>query len=350
MVVLIAATISGDARVPTHGAREPSRMTLEACEMGTEDNHPSRRCHLSGALRPSGDNAPDRVVADLAADELGVLSHAELLGCGLTRDGIRWRARSGRIHRLYEGVYAVGHEAISLEGRFLAAVKACAPAVLSRYAAAAEWGFVEWDGRYPQVMVCDTTPRTHPGIRVHRTKYLDPKDVRHKDGIPLTSPGRTLLDLATDFPYPALRRAARQAISMELVSVRQLVEILRRLPKQPGAGKLRRIVAQGAPPTRSDLEDAVLDLILEAGLPAPDVNRALWLDGRKVVPDFRWPEKTLVVEADSRKWHDNELAREDDAERQALLEAHGERVIRITWKQAFGDRARTKTRLLAANS
>ena len=89
----------------------------------------------------------------------------------------------------------------------------------------------------------------------------------------------------------------------------------------------------------------MLDLILRGGHVHPDVNVPLRLEGRRVVPDFRWPEQRLVVEADSRQWHDNPLAREDDAERQALLEAHGERVLRVTWAQAIARPTPTLTRL-----
>jgi len=78
------------------------------------------------------------------------------------------------------------------------------------------------------------------------------------------------------------------------------------------------------------------------------VNVAMILDGRRVVPDFRWPDRRLIVEADGRIWHDNKLAREDDADRQALLEMHGERVVRVTWEQAISDRPRTIKRLRAA--
>ena len=83
----------------------------------------------------------------------------------------------------------------------------------------------------------------------------------------------------------------------------------------------------------------MLDLMLRGGLAHPQVNEPLRLSGRRVVPDFRWPEQRLVVEADGAAWHDNQLAREDDAERQALLEAHGERVLRVTWDQAIARRA-----------
>ena len=64
------------------------------------------------------------------------------------------------------------------------------------------------------------------------------------------------------------------------------------------------------------------------------MNKPIWLSGRRIVPDFRWPEQRLVIEADGGAWHDHKLARENDAERQAWLEAHGEQVVRVTWDQA----------------
>jgi Protein of unknown function (DUF559) len=300
-------------------------------------------------MRVEPDNDPDRNVSRLASEEWGVLSLDELRGCGLSEDMIFRRVRRGRLHGLHRGVFAVGHANVSLEGRWLAAVKACgAGAVLSHFSAAALWEMVEWDGRRPEVTVKDTTPRVHTGIRVHRTLYLDANDVRRQSGIPVTSPARTGLDLCSQLPEPGARRAIRKGISDRWLNVRQLIEILDRQARRPGARRLCRIVAGGAVPTRTELEDIVLDVILAAGLPRPHVNVPLRLDGRRVVPDFRWPDRKLIVEADSRTWHDNKLAREDDAERQALLEAHGERVVRVTWEQAVSDRSRTIKRLRAA--
>jgi Transcriptional regulator, AbiEi antitoxin/Protein of unknown function (DUF559) len=295
------------------------------------------------------DNLADRRVAGAAAEEWGVLSLAELRHCGLTKRAIAVRVRRGWLHRLHQGVYAVGHARIPLEGRFLAAVKACGPgAVLSHYSAASLLGMVQWEERFLEVTVCDTTPRVHRGIRVHRTRCLEHRDVRDWHGIPVTSPARTALDLASQLPFHAARRATRQALSLGLLSVGDLLEILHRQGTRPGARTLRRIVAGGVMPTRSLLEDVVLELILEAGLAMPDVNLPMVLDGRRVVPDFRWPELRLVVEADGAAWHDNELARHDDAERQAILERAGERVLRVSWRQAIGRRAQTITRLREA--
>jgi very-short-patch-repair endonuclease len=134
------------------------------------------------------------------------------------------------------------------------------------------------------------------------------------------------------------------------VSVHSLVEASRSFRGRRGIRKLRTILASGPAPTRSELEDIVLDLILRAGLAHPSVNAPLTLGGRRVVPDFRWPEQRLVVEADGAVWHDNPTARADDAERQALLEAAGERVVRITWQQAIARPDETLARLRAAGA
>jgi hypothetical protein len=156
------------------------------------------------------------------------------------------------------------------------------------------------------------------------------------------------VDLAAVVPYKLLRRAVRQAQSLQRVNVPQLVATIRRLGPQRGVANLNGILATGPAPTRSVLEDVVLDLILAAGLARPEVNKPLLLARRRVIPDFRWPEQRVVVEADGGAWHDNRTAREDDAERQAILEAHGERVLRVTWAQAITQPSQTLTRLRAA--
>jgi len=107
-------------------------------------------------------------------------------------------------------------------------------------------------------------------------------------------------------------------------------------------------VAARACPTRSELEDRLLDLVLNAGLPEPRVNAEVVLGGRRVVPDLYWRDRRLVVEADGAAWHDNRVAREADAERQALLEAHGERVLRVTWEQTVRRPQQTLERIRAA--
>jgi hypothetical protein len=297
------------------------------------------------------DTRPDVLVADRAGGQWGVLSREELRECGLSLKAVVGRVRKGHLHALYPGVYAVGHANPQVEGRLLAAVKACGPgAVLSHFSAAALYELVRWDGRYPEVTVPGTATRTHSGLRVHRTSVLEARDTARHKRIPITSPARTLIDLASTFEYRPLRRAVRHAQSLGLVTIGQLVEAVDRLRPRRGVTKLARILASGPAPTRSELEDAVLDLLLSGGLAPPEVNVPLKVAGRRVIPDFRWPAQRLVIEADGAAWHDSRLAREDDADRQALLEAHGERVLRVSWTQAIARRGETLARIRAAGA
>ncbi|MFL5891343.1 MAG: DUF559 domain-containing protein [Solirubrobacterales bacterium] len=220
-------------------------------------------------------------------------------------------------------------------------------AVLSHFSAATLWEFVDWDGRHPEVTVRRVGARRREGIRIHRTNELERRDVMRHKGIPVTSPTRTLIDLASVVNYKLLRTAVRRSLARHRTSVRQLATASRRLGPRRGSGNLRRLLATAAP-TRSELEDVVFDLIMDAGFVRPDVNRPLLLAERRVIPDFRWPEPRVVVEADRRAWHDNPIARADDAERQALLEAHGDRVLRVTWTQAVRKPAETVARIQAA--
>jgi hypothetical protein len=236
-----------------------------------------------------------------------------------------------------------------MQGRLLAAVKSIGRgAVLSHFSAAALWRFVDWDNRYPEVVIPRSGASSHNGIRVHRTSSLEPRDIARHEGIPVTAPARTLVDLAAVVNHHLLRSAVRRAQSVRRVNVPQLASTLRRLGPHRGARNLNRILATGPAPTRTELEDVVFDLILDGGLAPPDVNKPLLVAGRRLIPDFRWPEHHVVVEADGGAWHDNQLAREDDAERQALLEAHGERVLRVTWHQAITRSTQTIDRLRAA--
>jgi hypothetical protein len=314
------------------------------------------RAHYAetGVVQPETEqlrSRPDGRIALAAARTWSVLSTAELRKCGLTDDGIWVRVRNGRLHPLHRGVYAVGHARPPLEGCFLGAVKACGgDALLGRVAAGAKWELVRWDHRLPEVLVPGRDAPEHPQINAYTTTFLPQEDVTVRDGIPITSPLRTLLDLAAVLDPKTLRRAVREAQSRKLVDLAELAARLRGPGPKRGRARLRRIIATGPAPTRSELEDVVLDLLLGGGIAHPRVNEPLWIDGRRVIPDFHWPEQHLVLEADGAAWHDNPLAREDDIERQALLEAHGERVLRVTWEQAVGRGAETLRRVRAAGA
>jgi len=248
------------------------------------------------------------------------------------------------MHLVHPGVYSLGHAGLTLRGRFLAAVKACGHgAVLSHRSAAVLWGLLRWDeGWLPEVTVPTGHTRKIPGIAIHRTRV--PFEVIRFDAIPVTTPARTLVDLSSMLPFKPLRRAVREAMALKRVTVRELVAIGGR----KGGAKLTEILADGYVPTRTELEDAVHDVIRRGGFIDPVVNRDMIVGGRRTRPDFLWPDHHLVVEADGRAWHDHRLAREDDAEKQARLEAAGYRVLRVTWQQAIAHPEQTIARLRAA--
>ena len=276
----------------------------------------------------------DRRVAALAAGSEGVLEGGELRSCGLDRHAIELRSRNGRLHRTHHNVYAVGHPNLSLTGRFIAAYKACdGHAALSHRAMAAHTEIRSWTGGDIELTALDGLDHDHDGIKVHRSAYITRADCMIRDGILMTKPTWTVVALAAVLSHQDLRAATRTALGRQLTSVRSILELLDRLGPVRGSRVMRVILARGLP-TRSELEDVMLGVILAGGFAMPDVNKPLYLEGRKVVPDFRWPEQRLVLEADGARWHDDALARADDAERQALLEAYGETVLRGRWDQA----------------
>ena len=252
---------------------------------------------------------------------------------------------------MYLGVYAVGHADATREARAMAAVLACGKrAYLSWFWAAMLGEYLPWEERLPDVTVVATKARTVQGIQVHRARSLHWRDTTHHHGIPVTSPERTLLDLATVLSPGALRSAARRAQAAHRVSVRQLIEVVERSNGHPGTGALRAVIADGPAPTRSRLEDRLLDLLDRAGVERPEINAALRLDGRTIIPDFLWRAQRLAIEADSERSHEHKLTRENDADKQAILEARGWRVLRIDYQQVRHHPQQTLARIRAALS
>jgi hypothetical protein len=280
-----------------------------------------------------------------------VLSLDELFACGMSEAGVARRVAAGQLHRIHRGVYAVGHPGLTQHGRWLAAVKACGDgALLSHRSAAMLFGFADREDRRPDVLVPETRGRTVAGIRTHRARILHPDDVRRHRGIPTTSPERAILDCAATSSDRAVRRMMSRAQALNLTNQRRLAALLDRAATRAGSARYARVLASSPPATRTELEDRVHDVILAGGFAPPDVNVGLWLGGRRVIPDFRWPQERLVIEADSRRWHGNPQAVADDEERQALLEAHGERVLRVTWEQAVAHAVATITRIARAGA
>jgi hypothetical protein len=292
----------------------------------------------------------DRLVADLATAQYGVVSRAQLVALGLGGAGVQSRVRRGRLHALHRGVYAVGHAAVGVDGRRLAAVLACGRgAVLSHRSAADLWGLRLSDTARLEVTVPTRGGRRRRGaIVVHRSAF-EPFEATIRRGIPVTTPARTLLDLAEVVSRRALERAADQSEALRLFDLAALETVLRAHPDRHGAARLRRLLAAyevGEQLTRSELEDRFVALCRRAGVPRPGINARV--AGLEV--DFYWPEARLVAEVDGLRHHHTRAAFERDRARDTRLMLHGLRVVRFTHRRIVrepGEIART-LRALAA--
>lgn len=266
----------------------------------------------------------DHVVARRAAASHGVLSREALLAAGLTRHGIAHRVAAGRLHRRHPGVYAVGHPGLTPLGRRLAAVVGCgAGAAVSHEDAAILWALLpDRDG--PVHVTRGPGHRRGPaGVVLHRTRRLGPPDVGHVDGVPVTTPVRTLLDLAAS-GHPALPRALNEAQVTKLVS---LDALLTYAGGKPGARAIRALATETPGYTRSRAERLLLALARRAELPRPQTNAPL---GPYEV-DALWPRHRLALEVDGWAAHSTRQAFERDRVRDAELQIAGYRILRVTW-------------------
>ncbi len=285
-----------------------------------------------GTTRPPG-QAREVALAELAAAQAGRVSRAQLVALGFGRRAIEHRLARGRLHRVHRGVYAVGHTAAAPTSRAIAALLLAGPdAVLSHDAAAAIWGLRrEVDGPI-DVTIPGREPSRHRELRVHRTQRLAPWEVDQCLGLPLTSPARTLLDLAGRLDGRGLRWAVEEGRVLGIVTVDELVHATAQHRGRRGVARLRRVLAASADVplrTRSGGERGLIDLILAAELPAPRAN--VRLHGWEV--DLHWPQEGLVVELDGFRFHASRSAFERDRRKDAALQARGLRVVRLSWRQ-----------------
>jgi hypothetical protein len=281
----------------------------------------------------------DRAVADLAGAQHGVVARRQLLALGLGNGAVDHRVECGRLLAIHRGVYTVGHPALSVEGRWMAAVLACGlGAVLSHRSAAALWGMRSTSRTRAEVTVRRYL-HARPGIQCHYSD-LPFDEVTTLRGIPVTTPARTLLDLAAVLDRRRVERAANEAEIRRLADTLSLEDLVVRHPRRAGLATIRAILeagAIGAAVTRSELEDRFLEFLDGAGLTRPQVNAALRLRERWVEADCLWHPQRLVVELDGHATHRTAAAYEADRRRDRALSAAGWRVVRVTWRQLHGE-------------
>jgi len=280
-------------------------------------------------MRPNGaEPPPDVRVAALAARQHGVVTRRQLHALGLDDSAIRRRKGTARLHQVYRNVYAVGHTDLTAHGRYLSAVLAYGnQAVLSHRSAAFLWRICPERRLRIDVTVPGggSRPRRGP-IVVHRSP-LPAEHVTIRERIPVTTPARTLVDLADHLNRRELERALDEAHYLRLD-----LSSLQPFPGRRGVGTLAEVLADHAPGTtrtKSEFEELVLALCANHDLPMPLVNQVI--EGFEV--DFAWPQARLIAEADGWSAHGRRSSFERDRLRDAMLQVAGWRVFRVTWRR-----------------
>jgi very-short-patch-repair endonuclease len=262
----------------------------------------------------------------VAGQQDGVISTAQLAELGADKDWVHKRVAMGWLVRVFRGVYGVGHPPRTRRGWYVAALLAGGPeSALSHTTAGAVQGMTS-DSRQLHLIV----PRSAKGIegnRTHRPRTLRPEDVVVVDGLRVTSPARTLIDLADFRKRRMLERAVDQAEFHRLHL--PLGEVNDRVRRRPRAGLLKAVIAThvaGSTITESEAEELFLTIVRRAGLPLPEPQARLW--GRR--RDFLFRQARVVVEVDGRQAHDRDGAFERDALRDTEVVVNGHRPVRFT--------------------
>jgi predicted transcriptional regulator of viral defense system len=269
-------------------------------------------------------------IARLAERQYGAISRGQLLIAGVGRATLQRWVAAARLHRIHPGVYALGHAALSLDGRLVAALLyAGDAAVLSHTTAAWVWRLIDAEPTRIHITVPGRRSSL-PGVRVHHSRWLDAAICRE---LPVTSVARTLLDLASMLSARRLRRTLAEADYRGLLDPKDVTAVLGK--GRRGSAALRAALDSHLPQlaeTLSALEERFLELCRGVALPLPEVNVRV---GRMRV-DALWRDQQIAVELDGGPAHGGIAAMKRDRDRELHLRSEGFTVVRYTWGQVVG--------------
>jgi very-short-patch-repair endonuclease len=282
----------------------------------------------------------------IARRQHGVVTRQQLVADGYSAKSIRHKVAAGRLHPIYAGVYAVGRPALPQRGRWMAAVLACGPdAVLSHDTAAALWTIRPQSGHRIDVSLpAGLSRRPRRGIVIHRRPTLTTRDITRRDGIPVTTPVCTLIDIAARLERGPLEAAINEADKLGLTDPEALRAALPLLARRPGVRQIRELLDRRTfTLTDSELERRFLPLARSAELPRPVTGARV--NGFKV--DFFWPDIGLVVETDGLRYHRTPAQQARDRLRDQTHAAAGLTPLRFTHAQVEFERERVLATLAA---
>jgi very-short-patch-repair endonuclease len=318
---------------PIH--RSPRTGRARGEKVAKNDTCPPGVVPLVDGRRVSVDSALpiDVRIRQVAEVQRGRVARRQLLVVGIDTNAIVRRLRKRRLEFVHRGVYGLPHTADLPLAAETAALLACGEgAVLSHHSAATLWGLRTGTARPVHVTIDGHRGCPAPdGVRVHRSTTLRPADIELHRGLPITSPARTLLDVAAALSDRDVERMLDEGLfALRILTRKDIEHVLARAGGHPGRATLARAAAAAPTPagsTDSPPEERLLQLIRAAGLPEPRTQIPML--GYRL--DFFWPRLKLAVEVDAYGTHGSRARFEADRRRDArLLTEKGIVVIRFS--------------------
>jgi very-short-patch-repair endonuclease len=267
-------------------------------------------------------------LAEVAAAQRTLIHLSQLRALGITRGAYNHRIAAGSLHRVLPSVLSLVHPVLEPWAAETAALLYVGDdAVLSHESAAAVWGLAARPS-FVAITQIGRTAAHQEGLRLHRVKALDIRDVVIHKGFPVTAPARTLIDCATNSNIDRLLNEARVH---ELVTDAGLTAAMARCPGRTGVAPLRRLLSDGYERgySRSGAERRLRRLVKASGLDPPTYNTGVLT----FEVDAVWPRQRVVVEVDGYRFHGHRAAFERDRKRDQTLVGAGYLVVRTTWRQ-----------------
>jgi very-short-patch-repair endonuclease len=267
----------------------------------------------------------------------GVFSMQEAIALGLPKSTLQRRVDQGIFVRVGKGMLALPGTSTRPDLAMRAALRLL-NGVVSHQSAARIHGFEAIPISPPTMTVSHRSNYSFPGVVVHQSTDLLAEHVQEVEGLVVTTPARTLVDLAKVFGPQRLERVVQHALVTGKVDVGELVELVAALSRRGkrGTKALRTIIDErvlGVAVTDTQLERLLFRLIDDAGLPRPTrQSNAPWLKSLNGRVDFAYEAEKIVIEADSRRWHLQFDAFEVDKIRDNAAQLAGWIVLRITWR------------------
>jgi len=308
-------------------------------------------------------DARNRNAWRLVAHQHGIVARGQLLALGFSAAAIQHRIACGRLHPVARGIYAVGWPYLDRRRRWATAVLAAASgdraarfptqpylgngAALSHHSAAALWQIGEEHRGQIDLAVWRHRSVRRPGLRVRGRPSLASSEIVIHDGLPVTSPTQTLIDLATELGAVAIERAVNDTDKRDLIDPEALRLVLDDHAGEPGVRPLRRILDRLTfRLSDSDLEIYFRPIAVSAGLPSPLSKHRV--NGFEV--DFFWPNLGLVVETDGLRYHRTPSAQARDARRDRAHVLAGMTPLRFTHYEIRYEGRRVRSELSRASA